>query len=138
MTRHSKWEKPVFNYSALGRRTVLYGGICCYLSFGAYAQHWNPNGLQIKSSASRIRNRSIGVEIAVPAHLSDGAEYSIAITDLIASGKVFFEANWTEEEGGGRPLTKGTGRSLSDSSVPLRGSRAFNRISAPDANSCAG
>ena len=47
-------------------------------------------------------------------------------------------ANWTDQEGGGRPLTKGTGKQLTDPSQPLVGSRAFNRISAPDANSCAG
>src|SRR4029079_3467502 len=39
---------------------------------------------------------------------------------------------------GGRPLTKGTGRPLADPSRPLTGARAFNLISAPDANSRAG
>ena len=54
-------------------------------------------------------------------------------------GGCFFAANWTEQEGGGRPLTKGTGRPLADPSRPLTGVRArFNRVSAPDANSCAG
>src|SRR5260370_35574859 len=47
-------------------------------------------------------------------------------------------ANWTEQEGGGRPLTKGTGRALSDPSKPLTGVRSFNRVSGPDANSCYG
>ncbi len=37
-----------------------------------------------------------------------------------------------------RPLTKGTGTALSDTSDPLVGKRAFNRISGPDANSCYG
>ena len=47
-------------------------------------------------------------------------------------------ANWTEQEGAGRPLTKGTGTALSDPSQPLVGARAWNRISGPDANSCYG
>jgi hypothetical protein len=60
------------------------------------------------------------------------------IPKLLCRGKLLFNANWTEQEGGGRPLTKGTGRPLADSSRPLTGTRSFNRISAPDANSCAG
>src|SRR5207248_9237128 len=52
-------------------------------------------------------------------------------------GKLLFEAVWTDQEGGGRPLTKGTGRPLSDPAQRLVGARAFNRLSAPDAGSCA-
>ncbi len=40
--------------------------------------------------------------------------------------------------GGGRPLSKGTGAPLSDPAQPLVFPRNFNRVSAPDANSCAG
>ena len=80
----------------------------------------------------------IGREISVPAHLRDGQEFAMPIDGLLAHGKLLFAANWTEQEGGGRPQTKGTGRPLSDPSQPLTGLRAFNRISAPDANSCAG
>jgi hypothetical protein len=80
----------------------------------------------------------IGREVSVPRHLADGEELSLPLPDLLAHGKLLFEANWTIEEGGGRPLTKGTGRPLTDPSQPLAGRRAFNRISAPDANSCAG
>ncbi|MGI8743077.1 MAG: di-heme oxidoredictase family protein [Bryobacteraceae bacterium] len=74
----------------------------------------------------------------MPKHLADGAEMRIPLSDLLTYGKLLFNANWTEQEGGGRPLTKGTGRPLSDPSHPLTGPRGFNRISAPDANSCAG
>jgi cytochrome c peroxidase len=74
----------------------------------------------------------------VPEHLKDGQEFTIPLEALIAHGKLLFNANWTEQEGGGRPQTKGTGRPLSDPSRPLTGARAFNRISGPDANSCAG
>jgi hypothetical protein len=47
-------------------------------------------------------------------------------------------SNWTDQEGAGRPLTKGTGTALSDPSHPLVGARAWNRISGPEANSCYG
>src|SRR5213594_3895845 len=80
----------------------------------------------------------IGQEIAVPLHLPDGQEFSAPVEKLVAHGKLLFNANWTEQEGGGRPLTKGTGRPLADPSRPLKDARAFNRISAPDANSCTG
>jgi hypothetical protein len=81
---------------------------------------------------------AIGREVAVPVHLQDGQEFSTPIAELLAHGQRLFEANWTVQEGAGRPLTKGTGRPLSDPSRPLVGDRGFNRISAPDANSCAG
>jgi hypothetical protein len=71
-------------------------------------------------------------------HLQDGQEFSLPSERLIGHGKLLFDANWTDQEGAGRPLTKGTGRPVSDPSRPLTGNRAFNRISAPDANSCTG
>jgi cytochrome c peroxidase len=80
----------------------------------------------------------IGREVAIPKHLMDDEEFDLPLKDLIAYGKKLFCAVWTEQEGGGRPLTKGTGKGLSDLSNPLMGARAFNRISGPDANSCAG
>ncbi len=83
-------------------------------------------------------SRRIGREVAIPQHLKDDEELDISLTELVEHGKKLFNANWTEQDGGGRPLTKGTGRGLSDPSTPLTGSRSFNRISGPDANSCAG
>jgi hypothetical protein len=80
----------------------------------------------------------IGQELSVTRHLTDGQEFTMALPALLAHGKLLFNANWTEQEGGGRPMAKGTGRPLSDPSQPLTGVRSFNRISAPDANSCAG
>lgn len=99
-----------------------------------YSPHSQAQGQQDEAQ----RKSSIGREVSIPAHLKDGDEFSIPLAALIEHGKRLFNANWTEQEGGGRPLTKGTGRPLSDPSRPLTGSRAFNRISAPDANSCAG
>jgi cytochrome c peroxidase len=86
----------------------------------------------------RTRRASIGREMSVPTHLQDGEEFSLPLSALLVHGKLLFDANWTEQEGGGRPLTKGTGRPLADPSRPLSGLRAFNRVSAPDANSCTG
>ena len=80
----------------------------------------------------------IGKEVAIPRHLRDGDEYKMPIKDLIAYGEQLLRAAWTPQEGGGRPFTKGTGAELSDIFAPLTGLRSFNRISAPDANSCYG
>ncbi len=80
----------------------------------------------------------IGSEKAVSTHLRDGEEFEISLEDLLKHGEALFRAAWTVQEGGGRPLTKGTGTPLSDPSSPLVFPRNFNRISAPDANSCHG
>ena len=81
---------------------------------------------------------NIGREVAIAVHLAEDDEFTMPLTDLLAYGRKLFEANWTEQDGAGRPLTKGTGRQLSDPSEPLVGARAMNRISGPDSNSCAG
>ena len=81
---------------------------------------------------------SIGREAAILRHLADNEEFQLSLVELLAYGQRLFTANWTLEDGGGRPQTKGNGRPLSEPSQPLTGARAFNRISAPDANSCAG
>jgi hypothetical protein len=81
---------------------------------------------------------NIGREIAIVRHLQDGEEFQVGLTNLLAHGHRLFTANWTSQEGGGRPLTKGTGNPLSDTNAPLVFPRNFNRISAPEANSCAG
>ncbi|HWW83945.1 MAG TPA: hypothetical protein VNZ26_10110 [Vicinamibacterales bacterium] len=80
----------------------------------------------------------IGREVAIPRHLQDGEEFLLSLPDLVAHGRRLFTAVWTIEEGGGRPLVKGTGATLSDPSTPLEFPLNFNRISAPDANSCSG
>lgn len=80
----------------------------------------------------------IGREMAVPHHLRDGDEFLLPLRNLLDYGKTLFTAVWTKQDGGGRPLTKGTGAPLSDPNDPLLFLRSFNRLSAPDANSCAG
>jgi cytochrome c peroxidase len=81
---------------------------------------------------------TLGREVAIPSHLPDGAEFRLTPKELVRYGNQLFSANWTEQEGGGRPLTKGTGKPLVDPTRPLTGTSSFNRVSGPDANSCAG
>src|SRR5262249_26126876 len=78
----------------------------------------------------------IGREVGVPRHLQNGEEYDLSVPKLIEHGRRIFTAVWTDQEGGGRPLTKGTGAALSDPSQPLLFPRNFNRVSGPDAHSC--
>src|SRR5262245_56653728 len=80
----------------------------------------------------------IGQELAVPRHLADDEEFSLPLKALLEYGKKLFMANWTEQEGAERPITKGNGAALADPAHPLVGARAFNRVSGPDANSCFG
>jgi hypothetical protein len=80
----------------------------------------------------------IGQEISVERHMQDGDEFEVTIQELVRHGGVLFDAKFTPQEGGGRPLTKGTGGGLADPDTPLVFPRNFNRISAPDANACAG
>ena len=70
--------------------------------------------------------KKIGSELAIPAHLADGDEHRLPLRELLDFGKKLFMANWTEQDGGGRPLMKGNGKELSDRSSPLVGSRSFN------------
>jgi cytochrome c peroxidase len=105
------------------------------------ANSWNASGQSVLAQSPQQASHptfGIGSEVSVPIHLLDGQEFAMPLPKLLAYGKLLFDANWTEQEGGGRPLTKGTGRPLSDPSKPLTDTRAFNRISGPDANSCAG
>jgi cytochrome c peroxidase len=88
--------------------------------------------------SAQTTSAEIGREVAIPRHLQDGEECETSIKDLIAYGKKLFEAHFTVQEGAGRPLTKGTGLPLSNLSKPLRFPFNNNRISGPDANSCAG
>ena len=92
----------------------------------------------VLAQAPAAWKNEIGQERAVPKHLQDDEEFRVPLCDLVEYGKRLFVANWTDQDGGGRPLTKGTGKALSDPGSPLTGNRAFNRISGPDANSCYG
>ena len=116
------------------RRGVRRGFALLLLAIGvSVSPFWV--GAQTDASAPRS---SIGRELGLPQHLQDDQEYTLSIQRLLEHGRRVFTANWTVEEGGGRPLTKGNGRQLVDPKSPLVGARAFNRVSGPDANSCAG
>ncbi|MBL8291250.1 MAG: hypothetical protein JNN08_05415 [Bryobacterales bacterium] len=99
---------------------------------------WRVVCLFILITAPLAGQSTLGREVSVPKHLADGAEFQVSLKDLVSYGNLLLSASWTIDEGGGRPLTKGTGKPLSDPSSPLIGPHAFNRISGPDANSCAG
>lgn len=112
-----------------GRWSV--GKAVLYMAFlGVFSEGLSAEGYRLRTP--------LGSELSVPHHLADDEEFTLPIPELFNHGKLLFSANWTEQEGGGRPLSKGTGKQLTDPSAPLIGKRAFNRISAPDANSCAG
>ena len=77
--------------------------------------------------------------MSITRHLADDEEFGIPIPQLLEHGKALFIANWTEQEGGGRPLVKGTGKALERSSKPLVVSRASNRsVRSRSANWCYG
>jgi mono/diheme cytochrome c family protein len=90
------------------------------------------------SAWGQDRDSQIGREVAIPKHLQDGEEFELSIPKLIQFGEKLFTAKFTIQEGAGRPLSKGTGAPLSDSLSPLVFPRNFDRLSSPDANSCAG
>jgi cytochrome c peroxidase len=81
---------------------------------------------------------AIGRERAIERHLIDGQEFDLSSSELIDFGRKLFTANWTVQDGAGRPLTNGSGNPLADTGAALRFPRAFNRVSGPEANSCAG
>ena len=80
----------------------------------------------------------VGKEVSSYERLEDGEEFTVSTRELLRRGEAAFSAQWTSQEGGGRPLTKGTGSRVSDPSDPLVFPRNFNRISAQDSNGCAG
>jgi hypothetical protein len=85
--------------------------------------------------ATRAATQSpVGREVSIAQHLYEGEEFVISLKALLNHGQRLFAANWTSQEGGGRPLTKGNGKPISDQSAPLVFPRNFNRVSAPDAN----
>src|SRR5437762_212069 len=80
----------------------------------------------------------IGREVGMHHRLQDGDEFTMPALELINFGRKLFTAVWTPQEGGGRPMSKGTGDPISDPSAALVFPRNVNRISGPDSNSCAG
>jgi len=92
----------------------------------------------ISCSILLAQNATIGSERAVPVHLRDGDEFTAPLSRLLRYGELLFNAKFTVQDGGGRPLSKGTGAPLSDPSSPLVFPRNFDRLSSPEANACSG
>ena len=88
--------------------------------------------------AGPVARAEIGRELSTYQRLEDGDEYTVSVRELVARGEAAFIANWIPAEGGGRPLTGGTGAPLANPAAPLVFPRNFNRVSAQDANGCAG
>lgn len=81
---------------------------------------------------------TIGEERSVYERLENGEEVSLPLNEVLRRGRLAFQAQWTPVEGGGRPLTTGTGGTLADGGSPLDFPRNFNRVSARDSNGCSG
>jgi hypothetical protein len=80
----------------------------------------------------------VGREVAIPAHLQDGNEFNIPLTQLIDYGRQLFTAKFTVQEDAGRPASNGAGAPLPDPTSPLLFPRNFDRVSSPEANACSG
>ena len=69
----------------------------------------SPLPASVGVAALPLRASEIGREVAIPRHLQDGEEFQISLAQLLEHGRNLFTASWTIQEGGGRPMTKGTG-----------------------------
>lgn len=87
---------------------------------------------------AQSQDDNIGREVAIPRHLENGEEFTTSLNRLIRFGQQLFTAQFTIQEGAGRPLTKGTGAPVSDPSSRLVFPRNFDRLSSPEANACSG
>lgn len=117
------------------RRTLT--GVC------ATAGLLVPVLLSMASASSQVARLSnpdyvIGDERAIKSHVDQALIDSgrIALPQLFAAGKFLFEAEFTELDGRGRPLQNGVFPPLPRERRD--GPEAFNRISGPDSDSCAG
>lgn len=80
----------------------------------------------------------IGAEHSGYIRTANGEEQNLSVVELFRRGSLAFNALWTPQEGGGRPMTTGAGNPLINKNRPLSFPFNFNRVSAMDANSCAG
>jgi len=121
MSIHTYFKKAV---SARIRRARRFGWLAAVVAVAALG--W------------AVADAEVGREVALSRHLLDGEEHEVTVQALVTHGQEMFDAMWTPQEGGGRPLSTGTGADLRNPDDPLVFPRNFNRVSAPDANSCAG
>jgi CxxC motif-containing protein (DUF1111 family) len=95
--------------------------------------------LPADATSTRIIVPASGVIGDQPAVLTHIDQADVEAGDYTADtmfqlGKVLFNANFSTLDGAGRPATNGTGASRDPEVAPHN----FNRVSGPDANSCAG
>ena len=74
----------------------------------------------------------IGREGSSYERLEDGEEHAVSTSELLRRGKAVFDAQWTPVDGGGRPLTTGTGEpernpKSKESRSPKEDSTSYNR-----------
>jgi hypothetical protein len=61
-------------------------------------------GVLLAVSAGLPLPAQLGRETSVPRHLADDEEFQLPLGAILEHGRLLFMANWTAEEGGGRPL----------------------------------
>ncbi|MBM4013449.1 MAG: hypothetical protein FJ293_00575 [Planctomycetes bacterium] len=112
------------------RRTVTLSTLAAALPV-ALAACSKSSETQPPASAS-----AVGDEGILAAHLDQTAieRGRVSLDELLESGELLFAGMFNELDGAMRPETTGTGVARNR----REGTQAFNRISAPDANSCAG
>ena len=76
-------------------------------------------------ATAQYASAQIGQEVSAYERLEDGEEFTIPLRDLLRRGELAFRAQWTPEEGGGRPFSKGVGAPLSNPASPLAFPRNF-------------
>ena len=72
---------------------------------------------------------------AMPSHFDQASVLRMPFVEIFAAGQQIFVTNFNACDGAGRPATTGIGTSRTPD--PILAPR-FTRVSAPDANSCAG
>lgn len=82
--------------------------------------------------------QDFGTEGALTGHLAPGEEVALPLPELLEHGRRVFATKFTRVDGHGRPGSKGDLGPLSDPNDPLVFPRNMNRISSPEASSCAG
>jgi len=92
-----------------------------------------PSGVANAQTSELIGRETSGYE-----PIQDAEIDSLPLEELLRRGEQTFSAVWTIEEGGGRPLTTGTGNPLRNPDRRLDFPNNFNRVSAMDSNGCAG
>jgi hypothetical protein len=60
----------------------------------------------IAAATALAQSGPIGGEAGIPVHLRDGDELTRSVSQLVEYGKRLFTANWTDQDGGGCPLSR--------------------------------